>query len=169
MWRSTPTGVFLIRGDGGGFRLKSLLTPMMVSAVAGLAFYLCGLRAPAHTGTDSGYGARRYHPGGHAHHRRALSALPIRHVFTNGWLYVMALLKLLVVPVAAYFLLRPLISNQTILGVLVAVMAMPIASNFTILSAQYDKDQKLASAAVFITTLLSVGTIPLLMGLLFAG
>lgn len=162
-------GVFLIRGDGGGFRLKSLLTPMMVSAVAGLAFYLCGLRAPAilEQTLDTVRGVTT--PAAMLIIGCALSAIPIRHVFTNWRLYVMALLKLLVVPVAAYFLLRPLISNQTILGVLVAVMAMPIASNFTILSAQYDKDQKLASAAVFITTLLSVGTIPLLMGLLFAG
>ena len=49
------------------------------------------------------------------------------------------------------------------------VMAMPIASNFTMLSAQYDRDQRLASSATFITTLLSVVTIPVLMGLLFAG
>ena len=101
--------------------------------------------------------------------RCELSSVPIRDIFSNWRLYIIAALKLLVVPVAGYFALRPLISNQLVLGVVVAVLGMPIASNFTMLSAQYDRDQKLAASAVFITTLLSVVSIPLLMGLLFSG
>ena len=46
------------------------------------------------------------------------------------------------------------------------LMAMPIATNFTMLSAQYDRDQTLAAASIFMTTLLSVITIPILVGIL---
>lgn len=99
----------------------------------------------------------------------ALSDIPIRDVFSNWRLYVVAALKLMAIPAAAYLLLRPVLTDPVVLGVVVAVMAMPIASNFTMLSAQYDRDQRLASSATFITTLLSVVTIPVLMGLLFAG
>ena len=162
-------GVFLIRGGGGKFRPRDLLSPMMVSSVAGLLFYLCNVRAPAVVG-DVLYAVRGIaSPAAMLIIGCALSAIPVRSLFTNGRLYGVALLKLAVLPAASYFLLRPLLPNPTTLGVMVAVMAMPVASNFTILSAQYDKDQKLASASVFLTTLLSVGTIPLLMGLLFAG
>ena len=99
----------------------------------------------------------------------ALSDIPIRDVFSNWRLYVVAVLKLMAIPAAASLLLRPVLTDPVVLGVVVAVMAMPIASNFTMLSAQYDRDQRLASSATFITTLLSVVTIPVLMGLLFAG
>ena len=57
--------------------------------------------------------------------------------------------------------------RKVILGIIVTCISMPVATNFTMLSAQYDKDQKLAATAVFITTLLSVLTIPLLTQLLF--
>ena len=59
--------------------------------------------------------------------------------------------------------------DSMILGVMVVIMAMPIASNFTMLSAQYGGEQKLAASSVFITTLLSVLTIPVLAGILLAG
>ena len=99
----------------------------------------------------------------------ALSSLVLYFLNVRAPSVIANTLNTLVVPVAGYFVLRPLISNQLVLGVVVAVLGMPIASNFTMLSAQYDRDQKLAASAVFITTLLSVVSIPLLMGLLFAG
>ena len=44
---------------------------------------------------------------------------------------------------------------------------MPIATNTTILSYQYGVDETVASSGVFISTLLSLLTIPLMMKLLF--
>ena len=58
---------------------------------------------------------------------------------------------------------------ELVLGVMVVIMAMPVATIITMLSAQYDKDQTLAASSVFITTLLSVITIPLLAAVLKAG
>ena len=65
-------------------------------------------------------------------------------------------------------LLRPVLTNPLMLGVAVCIVGMPIASNFTMLSSQYDRDQSLAAAATFITTLLSMFTIPVLAGVLMA-
>jgi len=59
--------------------------------------------------------------------------------------------------------------GSAVLGVMVIIMAMPVATIITMLSAQYDKDQTLAASSVFITTLLSVFTIPLLAAVLKMG
>ena len=99
----------------------------------------------------------------------ALSTVPLKSVFTNWRLYVVALLKLLVIPLAVYGLLYPIMGGSVMLGVVVIIMAMPIATIITMLSAQYDKDQTLAASSVFITTLLSVITIPLLAAVLKMG
>lgn len=99
----------------------------------------------------------------------ALSSVPLKSVFTNWRLYIVAILKLLVVPVLVYVLLRPIMGGSVVLGVMVVIMAMPIATIITMLSAQYDKDQTLAASSVFITTLLSVITIPLLAAVLRMG
>lgn len=164
-------GVYLICGGhrDSGFRAKDLLTPMTVTALSSLALYFLNVQAPAVIADTLNTVRSITTPGAMLIIGCALSAVPIRDVFSNWRLYIIAALKLLVIPLAGYFVLRPLISNQLVLGVVVAVLGMPIATNFTMLSAQYDKDQKLAASAVFITTLLSVVSIPLLMGLLFAG
>ena len=99
----------------------------------------------------------------------ALSSVPLKSVFTNWRLYIVSLMKLLVIPLAVYGLLYPILGGSVLLGVIVIIMAMPIATIITMLSAQYDKDQTLAASSVFITTLLSVITIPLLAAVLKMG
>ena len=64
--------------------------------------------------------------------------------------------------VAALFALRLVLHHPLMLGVTACLIGMPIAMNFTLFSAQYGKDQTLAASAVFLTTLLSVFTIPVL-------
>ena len=50
---------------------------------------------------------------------------------------------------------------------LTVLLCMPIATNTTILSYQYGADETAASSGVFVSTLLSLLTIPLMMQLLF--
>lgn len=164
-------GIVLICGGGKDqkFQLKNLLSPMMFATVIGLVCYLCDVRVPVVVEKTLNTVRGVTTPGAMLVIGCALSTIPIRNIFTNWRLYVIAAIKLLIVPISVYLLLRHVIANELILGVLVTASGMPVASNFTILSAQYDRDQKLASASVFVTTLLSVATVPLLMSLLFAG
>lgn len=163
-------GVYLLCGDQKlKVQVTDLVSPMMVCSVLSLVLYLMKVRAPlVVTDTLDTLGAVTT-PCAMLIVGCALSTIPVRDVFTNWRLYLVSVLKLLIIPIAGYLILRPIVSNVTVLGVIVAILGMPIATNFTMLSAQYDRDQKLAAAAVFITTLLSVGSIPLLMQLLFAG
>lgn len=82
-------------------------------------------------------------------------------------MYLLALIKLILVPLAAYFVLRTFVTDPLLLSLTVVVLAMPAATNATILSYQYQGDDQLAASGVFLTTLLSVATIPVLMHLLF--
>jgi predicted permease len=54
------------------------------------------------------------------------------------------------------------------LGILTVEAAMPTATAATMLSLQYGGNDKLASEGVFLTTLFSVVTIPLLLFLLLS-
>ena len=163
-------GITLIRSDGGHkFQIRNLMTPMIFSTTIALICYLCNVRAPQVIAKTLDTVRVITTPLAMMIIGCALSSVPVKSVFSNWRLYLVAALKLLVLPILAYFVLRPIITNELVLGVMVTSVGMPIASNFTILSAQYDRDQKLASTSVFVTTLLSVATIPLLMRLLFAG
>jgi len=161
-------GLYLIRSGEGEFRFRDMLTPMMIASVAALVLYLCGARVPKLVEDTMDSVRKITTPCAMLVIGTALSAVPLRSVFGNWRLYVIAAFKLVLAPLAVFLILRNLIANEIILGIIITCIAMPVATNFTMLSAQYDRDQKLAATSVFITTLLSVITIPLLTQLLFA-
>ena len=161
-------GVRLIRKEekASGISWKSLLTPMMVCSLIGIVGYLAGVQLEGVAADTLSMVSGVTTPCAMMIIGTALAALPIKSVFLNWRVYIVALLKLLVIPIAVFLCLRGVMGDSMILGVVVVVMAMPIATNFTMLSAQYGADQKLAAASVFLTTLLSVFTIPVLAGIL---
>ena len=71
-------------------------------------------------------------------------------------------------PVLTWLLLRGVMRDGRLFASLIVMLAMPSATNATIMSYQFGGDEKLASAGVFVTTLLSVATIPLVMYTLFS-
>lgn len=162
-------GVYLVCGGKGRFNWKSLITPMTVASAVSIVSYLCGFQVTGVVKDTLDMLRGVTTPCAMLIIGCALAAVPIKSVFSNWRLYIVSFLKLLVIPCIIFLCLRGIVDNPVMLGVIVVIMAMPIASSFTMLSAQYDKDQSLAAASVFITTLLSVLTIPVLSGILGAG
>ena len=102
-------GVYLIRGGraGGAFRLRDIFSPMFVSAVLSLIFYLCRLQVGGVAAETLDAVRQVTTPCAMMVIGCALASVPLRDVFGNWRLYVISLLKLLVIPVCAYLLLRP--------------------------------------------------------------
>lgn len=98
----------------------------------------------------------------------SLAQMPLRAVFNKWRIYVLAAVKMLVLPVLTWLALRGVMRDAKLFGVLIVMLSMPSATNATIMSYQFGGDEKLASAGVFVTTLLSVATIPLVMYTLFS-
>lgn len=97
----------------------------------------------------------------------SLAAIPIKEVFRDKKLYLFALIKLLIIPVLLLLILKPFVLNKMILGVMVILAGMPVASVLVMLCKEYGIDSELATKATFITTLFSVVTIPVLTYLLY--
>lgn len=91
----------------------------------------------------------------------SLSKEKPRDVFAKVDLYLVSLVKVLIVPAVSFVILSLVLDNQTLVGVGVVLMAMPVASNATLLCVQYGGNDRLASRGVFLSTILSVITIPL--------
>ena len=97
----------------------------------------------------------------------ALALMPLRTVFTNWRLYAMYAIKLVILPVLAYVLLRGIVTDSMLLGVIVTVLCIPSATNATNIAYLYGGNHELASSGVMLSTLLSMVTMPVLMQLLF--
>ncbi|OPJ56063.1 AEC family transporter [Alkalithermobacter paradoxus] len=83
--------------------------------------------------------------------------------FKNVKLTIISFIRLIFIPICVYFLLRNVLRLEgLLLGIPVIVFSMPSAANAAIFATRYDNDHILASQGVFLTTLFSVITIPLL-------
>lgn len=76
------------------------------------------------------------------------------------WWYT--LVRLVLIPLAVYALLLPLPIDPMIRGVMVLASGMPAGSTTAILAAKYDGDAPFASCLIFVSTLFSLVTLPLL-------
>mgnify|MGYP002864727439 CR=1 FL=1 len=84
----------------------------------------------------------------------------------NVTVYATAALRLLVLPLAVYYLTRLLGFSDMVVNINTVVIAMPVATYGTILCLKYEKDTTMMTEVTFITTLLAMVSIPLLVMLL---
>lgn len=67
----------------------------------------------------------------------------------------------MIMPAALLLLLRPMGLDPVVLGVAVIEMAMPVAVNGAMLCLQFDGDIDSMAQTIFLTTILSVATVPM--------
>lgn len=97
----------------------------------------------------------------------SMSQLSPRTMLGNGTVYVTSLFRLVILPVGIYYLCRMLGFSDFVVNINTIVIAMPVATYGTILCLKYGKDTTTMTEVTFITTLLSMLTIPALAMLLF--
>jgi predicted permease len=96
-----------------------------------------------------------------------LTDVHIKELVGDYRLYVISFFRLIGFPLIFYFLISPFIEGE-LLGVLILLMGMPAAVNTAVLAARYENDYRLASKIVFISTLGSIVTIPIMIKLIVA-
>ncbi len=162
-------GVWLVGGAKGGFRLqwKTFLSPIILASIFAYICYLTDLKAPSFVVKTLEMLASVTSPVCMLVIGIALAAVPLGRVFRNWRLYVISFVKLLGLPLLAYAILRPFVTHPLILGITVVIAAMPVATMSTLLASKYGADEELAAGGVFLSTLMSLATIPVLMWVLF--
>ena len=91
----------------------------------------------------------------------SLSHIPVRDMLGNRFVYSMTLLRLIILPLAVGAVLALMGVNPFVSDVAVVLSAMPVATNGIMLCLQYGKDERVMTQGLFITTLFSVLTIPI--------
>lgn len=93
----------------------------------------------------------------------AIAKLPLRAILGSWRIYVVTLFRLILFPLLVWALLHPFVEDLVILGVAVVVHAMPAAAVLPMLAHEYGSNEEPVLQGVFLTTLFSMVTIPLLM------
>lgn len=95
-----------------------------------------------------------------------LATFPAREMVGNWRIWVTSAILLLAVPVIYCWLFSPVFPDPLVNGVMITMAAMPAAANTVIFAEQYGADSKLASQIVFVSTIGSLVTIPLIVTVL---
>ncbi|MCC8030057.1 MAG: AEC family transporter [Lachnospiraceae bacterium] len=95
----------------------------------------------------------------------SLSRLEIREVFRDRRMFLLPVLRLLVIPLLVITVLRilPFELDPLTRSILILTSALPSASAQSMITEQYHTNTSAAARAVFLTTLFSVVTVPLIM------
>ncbi|MCW5336067.1 AEC family transporter, partial [Pseudomonas aeruginosa] len=90
-----------------------------------------------------------------------LAAMNVKEIFNDWRVYPYAVIKQLGLPLLMWPLLKWVIKDPFILGITFLLAAMPVANMSVLFATEYHRDEKLAAKNVFITTLLSIITVPM--------
>lgn len=142
--------------------LKSILSPGTILSCLTIVIYLSGIQLPSViTGVVSSIGAVTS-PMAMMLTGAALALIDIRTVFTDLHVYPFLALRQLIFPLIVFPVFAWVIKDPVLLGVAFIMTIMPCASNCVLFATNYNNDEALAARTVFISTMLSIVTIPLL-------
>lgn len=141
---------------------KTFLTPCMVASVIAIIMALCGWKGPALIGETCDIVAAITTPAALMIIGSSLADMPVKEMLSNGRIYLFAVFRLIFLPLITYAVFGLFVKEPLLLGICVIMAAMPVATNGTMLCLQCNGDEKLMAQGTFITTLLSIVTIPLI-------
>ncbi|MBK1811630.1 AEC family transporter [Clostridium sp. YIM B02505] len=145
---------------------KNLLSPGIISSLLAIVIYF--LKVPVHPVLKSTFDmvGNITTPVAMMLIGSTLANLNIKEVFTELRIYPYTIIKQILIPFIAFPLLKYFITSPLVLGVALVNLAMPVGNSAVLFANQYDGDVELAAKSVFITTLISVFTIPLIVAIL---
>ncbi|MGX8679973.1 MAG: AEC family transporter [bacterium] len=148
--------------QSGKIELKRIVTPSMVACILSLMIYLAHIHLPSvFTNTFTSVGSMTT-PLAMMIIGATLATIPVREVFTEVRIYPYTLMKQIILPILAYLIISRLITDPLILGVTLICIAMPVGTSAVLFAKRYGGNQQLAAKTIFMTTLLSLATIPVI-------
>ena len=163
-------GIVIVSGTGGEkfrFPVAKLFNINVLAAIAGFILFVLSIRLPPVIRQPLELLGNTTTPLAMLVVGAILSHVPAKAVVGDWRLYAVSAVRLLALPALAGVICLAAGASPQLLGITVIVAGMPAASNTTLIAELYGGDTETASSIVFLSTLFSVVTIPL-MALLLA-
>ena len=160
-------GLIMLRPDMRmNFNPGLFVNPGIIASLIGMLFFFTGISIPSPVYDVMNYLGSTTTPLAMVVTGSLLATMPVSNLFSDFRIYILSAFRLLIIPAVVWLVISPFTTDPVIFAVPVLLAAMPAAANSVILAEEYNADSTLASKGVFITTLLSIVTIPVLTVLL---
>ena len=157
-------GLSLMKGN---FRLRNLrdgiLSPMVLSTVLAMLLFFVQFKIPGSLLDSMNYIADMNTPLAMMIAGFSVAHSNLKKICTDLRIYRVAVLKLLVIPLAVLVFLSLLPLDSTVAYTTLIASACPTATTITMMSILYNKNHTYASELFSFTTVLSILTIPVIM------
>ena len=152
--------------ERGSIQIKQLLNPGLIAVFIGFAMFLTSTKLPIPVHKTFKMVGDVTTPMSMVFIGSILADIHIKEIFSNIRVFIVSGVRLIVLPLLVLFILKMFSLDEMMTGIPVLIAAMPVAANCAIMSTRYENDYYLASQAIFISTMLSMVTIPLIVTLL---
>ena len=164
-------GVWFIAQDSGRgakvkMGLKTFLTPANIACLVAIVLTLANVHSVPVLGDAAETLGSFTTPGALLIIGSSLANLPVKGLIGGPRLWIASLVRLVVAPVVVWALFRMLPIDATLIDIMVVLCAMPVATNGTMLCYQYGGDSRTMAQGTFVTTVLSILSIPILVMLI---
>lgn len=165
-------GVHLMRRNGDSDeKVKKhpifvFLNPGTIAVAIGFALFVFSIKLPGPVDSTLEYLAGATTPIAMITVGAILSKTEIYSIFKNKGILLTSIVKMILIPSILYFALRLLNLEGYFIAIPVLIIAMPVAANVAIFAVRHGNDSKTASQSVFLTTLMSIVTIPVIAAIL---
>lgn len=157
----------MTKGDSDKkFELKRLFfNPGVISVLIGLPLFVFGIKLPGVVESAIGHVANLNTPVAMIFFGTYIANTDLKKMFTFKENYLVAILKLIVMPSIMLCLFKLVGVSGTLLSACIVSASVPSANNTVMFSAKYNKNTGVASQVVAFNSAISVLTIPIMVAL----
>jgi len=156
-------GVMLFTGEKDFKSIRKALTnPALMAVIIGVILFVFSIKLPISIETSIKLVGATTTPISMIIVGSMLAEMKFKDAFSDISVYYAAIVRLCIVPMIVYVVLKLLKVDEMLLTICVILQAMPAAVMAPIIAQKYGGDSLLASQCVFITTIVSGITIPII-------
>lgn len=147
--------------DKTAFSWKKLANPGVLASLLAILIYAVGIQFPTPVLTFCDYMGNATIPISMLLIGVSVAQANLTSIFGNLKMYIFTAIRILFVPILAALFLKKMQVDQTLMGVFVLELAMPVGSIITMMTKEYGADDNCCTHGIVLSTLCSVITIPI--------
>ncbi|NLK68086.1 MAG: AEC family transporter [Clostridiaceae bacterium] len=157
-----------VEEDGGMKKLlkKAMLNPAVIAVYVGVIIFVFRIPVPGAIERAVNYIGDMTMPLSMLIIGSLISTVKVKELLNDAKVYYASAVRLIVMPLLAYVILYLIGTPKILISIIVTALSMPVAATTTVFADLFDKDAVFASKVVMMSTILSVVTAPVIIGLI---
>jgi hypothetical protein len=144
-------------------KIRHVINPSLIAVILGFSFFMLSIKVPPLFLETLKSVGQVTTPLSMMFIGIILAELHIKDILGDWSMYLIAAMRLLVIPLLTFMVLKTLGFEGLVLSIPVVLSAMPAAANTAIVAERYENNYQLASQMIFITTLGVILTLPIIL------